>query len=244
MLKKIKRMDGNLIIVIGIILIGLGTYFTIHGSSKKEKQEKLYTTCQEILRMNLLLEPYLNKFDNRINLMHKLYNDTDINKDFEFAAIAEILNNIVDTDAGDLNHVTYRVNLYDQYFESQNRVYETIKFSLLKIDLADFPILEDLLTEHIRNIERINTQRLYKQISYDFTEKTIIVDPIDRKTKEIQPRKLQIRAHDINGQDQPNILVPYVRLYNLINQSIVFRVKYNKIIEEIKQQTTNNSYSQ
>ncbi|GEM_PF-2139426 len=231
-------MSGNLIIVIGIILIGFGTYLTIHGSSKKAKQEKFFTTCQEILRMNLLLEPYLNQYYNRINSMHRLYNGSDINKDFEFAAVAEILNNIVDPDAGDLNHVTFRVNLFDQYFESENRVYETIKFSLLKIDLADFPELEDLLTEHIRNIENVNPQRLHKQISYDFTEKTMIVDPINNKPKEIQPRKLQIRAHDINGQDQPSILVPYVRLYNLINQSIAFREKYDKIIGEIK--TTNH----
>ncbi len=177
---------------------------------------------QDIIRMDERLAPYLEDYQECIGYM-------DMDEDgFDLDDIGNILFSILNPDHAYFN----RLNVFDLYFESLDRVHATTEQSLLKMDRSRYPELADVLEQHLRGIDSLDPVTVHQGIARDSRDTTLIRR--DGKIRRIIARQLQLEHLDTMTETPAAILTPYLRLYRFIEESIAFRSKYDSLLARIR----------
>ncbi|MCP4367013.1 MAG: hypothetical protein GY797_02695 [Deltaproteobacteria bacterium] len=159
--------------IISIFLIFLGTIGTYWGQNLQATKN----VKKQIIRSDDLLTSYIEDYEEQIDLMYKLHKDEELpprlSDEFPFPAIASILLEVTDFDNGRLHLGKHRVKLNDSYFEKQKRIFDSIKYSFLKIDFDNFPELGTLFSNYIVKVETSNPDKIHEIINDDFSDRII-----------------------------------------------------------------------
>lgn len=215
---------------LGIFLIFLGTIFTYTG----QNLQAVKNVKKEIIRSDDLLSPYIAEYEELITKMHGLYIEGEdkwsLPDTFPFPATSSILLEITDHENGRLHLGKHRLKLNDSYLEKQKRIFDSIKYSFLKIDFDNFTELGKLFSDYIVYIETSNPDKIHEIINDDFQERII-----HQKGYIVRQSSKYYTVKSINNPTNiPPAFNPYILMHNNINYHLKFFNEYKRITKGIR----------
>lgn len=220
--------------IFSIFLIFVGTIGTYYGQNLQATRN----VKKQIIRSDDLLASYIADYEVQIDQMYNVYKDEELpprlSDEFPFPATASILLEVTDFDNGRLHLGKHRVKLNDSYFEKQKRIFDSIKYSFLKIDFDNFPELGALFSDYIVKVETSNPDKIHEIINDDFSDRIIAKNGSIMR----QPSTYYVISDRDSPEDLPPTFNPYVELHEMINYHLKFIHNYKHMLEKLKEKET------
>lgn len=226
-------------IVISWLVVGLMSVVIIYHDGRKIEQlinQEKVLAKDSALRMHEFLRIYMMDYYQHIDalLNSNIFSDDPkipVKTNFPFKRIKNIIG--ISTFYSDEIGKKY----YISFFESQNNLLEQVGRCVLQVDLKHYPELSKILLSFIKETEFDNPNENFNLAfkvpkSKDFNLKKFIVKMIDDSANIEYPA-------DIEPYNN-NVLRPYVRLYNMVNNHIKFYEDYTAFIKNLVDEEKSN----
>lgn len=226
-------------LLISIILVLTGAWLNVVGIRSEEKNEA--KTTIEIL--NVGISAKINSYEKVLNTMHKLHNDEEINKDFDFAVLKFLLYDISNYYIPNSN-VSYRVPIHDLYFEKLDGLTESIETLFLLPELRYLPELNDLIDEykaretvfkdvreHVENTIHLKYTEAYNECTSGGEHEWRCRPTTVGRFEEF------FRTNDITKVEEGLVgyeKTVYLPLYEIINYHVGFIKEYREIMADLE----------